>query len=487
MINKTPPVRTRASIKTLSALLLVFAACFTYMFASFTPTAMADTGMKTEKWQPYDPQNNTVPGMQLTYPGDGSVSINYSKTPLWGPFNIKVSNTGTARPLYVQVPVKEKICWPYTSENTLTCYNESYTKWVQVSSATRGFKATVSPESVANATFDISTDEGETYWETNTGGDADGLIKMYYGTPNIYEASLTYDANGGEGAPQGKTFSNGTSTEESITFYIDAKVPTRNGYRFRGWSTDKNAEKPEYVSLGGGDRLDDEGYPYPSSLSIHFGSSVKLYAVWERTAPLDTTAPTIYGADDVTINMGTQFDVMQGVTATDDTDGDITQKIKASPSSVDTSKPGKTTVTYTVTDNAGNTATESRVVTVVNPDKTPPVIKGADDTTIQVGSDFDPMKGVTASDDTDGNITDKIKITPSTVDTSKVGETDLTYKVTDEAGNTTIVHRKIKVIAQTSGSMPQTGSATGLAIMIICVIVMATGAAMPVIMRFRSR
>ncbi len=76
----------------------------------------------------------------------------------------------------------------------------------------------------------------------------------------------------------------------------------------------------------------------------------------------DTTAPviTVTGSNPVTI---TQFDTYAdaGATATDNVDGTVTV---TTTSDVNTSQPGSYTVTYSATDGAGNTATETRTVTV---------------------------------------------------------------------------------------------------------------------------
>ena len=54
------------------------------------------------------------------------------------------------------------------------------------------------------------------------------------------------------------------------------------------------------------------------------------------------------------------------------------------------------------------------------------------------------MKGVTATDKEDGNITKHIKVTGS-VDTNKPGTYELTYTVTDKNGNSTTTKRTITV------------------------------------------
>ncbi len=58
----------------------------------------------------------------------------------------------------------------------------------------------------------------------------------------------------------------------------------------------------------------------------------------------------------------------------------------------------------------------------------------ANDKTLTVGDEFDPYQDVTAMDEEDGNLTSNIEILNNTVDTSKVGTYEVTYKVTDIKG-----------------------------------------------------
>ena len=64
--------------------------------------------------------------------------------------------------------------------------------------------------------------------------------------------------------------------------------------------------------------------------------------------------------------------------------------------------------------------------------------------TVDQGSAFDPMNGVTAQDYEGNDITDRITV-EGTVDTSKPGTYKLTYKVTDENGNTVSATRTVQV------------------------------------------
>ncbi|WGX77601.1 DUF5011 domain-containing protein (plasmid) [Paraclostridium bifermentans] len=147
-------------------------------------------------------------------------------------------------------------------------------------------------------------------------------------------------------------------------------------------------------------------------------------------------------AENKTIKVGDKFNPMDGVTATDKEDGNITKDIKVIENTVDTNEVGTYKVVYKVTDSEGATTTKSIVVTVRSNDK--PIIIGADDTSIKEGTSFDPMEGVTAIDTEDGNITKHIKV-DGYINTNKPGTYELTYKVTDKDGNTTTVKRTIIV------------------------------------------
>jgi hypothetical protein len=95
----------------------------------------------------------------------------------------------------------------------------------------------------------------------------------------------------------------------------------------------------------------------------------------EATAGPDVTAPVISGAPaTASILVGSTFDPLNGVTALDVVDGDLTDEIvfeildsnSAKVNSVDTSAPATFTITYTVEDLAGNEATATTVLSVVN-------------------------------------------------------------------------------------------------------------------------
>jgi maltose-binding protein MalE len=72
------------------------------------------------------------------------------------------------------------------------------------------------------------------------------------------------------------------------------------------------------------------------------------------------------------------------------------------------------------------------------------VFSGTDDITITIQDPFDPMSGVAAIDEKDGDLTSDITIS-GTVDNNVLGIYDITYSVTDSDGNTTIEQRTIVV------------------------------------------
>ena len=80
--------------------------------------------------------------------------------------------------------------------------------------------------------------------------------------PSSITYTITYNANGGSGAPSNQTKTHGTALTLSST------VPTRTGYTFQGWATSSTATTAAYQPGG----------------SYTNNASVTLYAVWEKNA-----------------------------------------------------------------------------------------------------------------------------------------------------------------------------------------------------------
>lgn len=187
--------------------------------------------------------------------------------------------------------------------------------------------------------------------------------------------------------------------------------------------------------------------------------------------------PTIK-AEDKTLTVGDTFDPKADVTAEDVEDGDLTDKIEVLKNEVDTTKSGKYEVTYKVTDNQGASRTKTITVTVnpkIEPLNEAPTID-VTDKEITVGDKFDPKEGVTAKDKEDGNLTDKIEILKNTVDPSKPGVYEVTYKVTDSKGASCTKTIKVTVKEKTPATSknndktttvtPKTGDSTNVSAVI---------------------
>ena len=83
--------------------------------------------------------------------------------------------------------------------------------------------------------------------------------------------TVTYNANGGSGAPGSQSINVFNSTTSgSIT--ISSTKPTRSGYTFLGWSTSSTATSASYAS----------------GTAYSFSNSVTLYAVWK-----DSVVPNV--------------------------------------------------------------------------------------------------------------------------------------------------------------------------------------------------
>ncbi|HFK1425143.1 MULTISPECIES: M4 family metallopeptidase [Bacillus cereus group] len=153
-----------------------------------------------------------------------------------------------------------------------------------------------------------------------------------------------------------------------------------------------------------------------------------------------TVPPTI------TLRVGDKFDPMSNIKAIDKEDGDLTNRVEHK-GDVDTSKPGKYIVDYSVVDSQGGKATVTQTVIVERDGETSdlkPTLTVPIATTITVGESFDPMAKVKAIDKEDGDLTSKVKV-EGEVDTSKVGTYIVTYTVTNSKGHEEIAKQTVTV------------------------------------------
>ncbi len=105
----------------------------------------------------------------------------------------------------------------------------------------------------------------------------------YTGTTSfsaIGKYTISYDANGGSGAPSSQTKTHGTTLTLSTT------VPTRSNYTFLGWATSSDATSADYQPGG----------------SFTLNSKTTLYAVWGSVDP----SLTVDSSNTATVSSGGQ-------------------------------------------------------------------------------------------------------------------------------------------------------------------------------------
>ena len=165
---------------------------------------------------------------------------------------------------------------------------------------------------------------------------------------------------------------------------------------------------------------------------------------------VDTTAPVIslVGNAVVSLELGTAYSDA-GATATDNKDGTVTSSI-TTVSDVDANTVGSYTVTYNVTDAAGNAATQVSRSINVGGDTTIPVISlvGSASVDVERGNAYSDL-GATASDNIDGTITSSI-VTVNGVDATTSGTYKVTYDVNDAAGNAATQVTRVVTVADTT-------------------------------------
>jgi len=176
----------------------------------------------------------------------------------------------------------------------------------------------------------------------------------------------------------------------------------------------------------------------------------------------DTTPPVIslLGDNPLELTVGDTYNE-PGATASDDVDGDISGNIVIDASAVDTNTVGSYSVTYNVSDAAGNAAVEKvRTVNVSEaPDTTPPVISlnGAAVVNHEAGTQYMDA-GATATDNVDGSVP-VINDALTVVNVNQLDTYTVTFTAEDAAGNTATAERTVNVVDTTDPVITLNGAA----------------------------
>lgn len=262
----------------------------------------------------------------------------------------------------------------------------------------------------------------------------------------------------------------------------EIKIDLKDLLLENGGSIDSSKVKATKVCKGYviASKVDSEVYkPYISCGKYY---TTKGYVNGDTTTKKKTTTVkdvekpviTLNGNAEITINKGSKYNE-EGAKATDNIDGDISSKIKIS-GKVDTSKSGTYTITYQVTDKAGNRSDAMRKISVVDvttsqtttqkttkkvqttktvrattrrvtPARvtTPPTItlRGNSTITINQGASWhDP--GFTARDAKGNDLTGRVNVS-GYVNISVAGTYRISYSVSDNWGNKGYATRNVVV------------------------------------------
>lgn len=115
-------------------------------------------------------------------------------------------------------------------------------------------------------------------------------------------------------------------------------------------------------------------------------------------------------------------------------------------SSIQFVKKGSFVVNIVVEDASGNQASKLRAKIVVGSLGNHPTLEGINDVEIVVGTHFDFMDGVKATDGNGNDITNSIKILKNTVNVNDVGVYEIIYYIANDQGNSVQKTRKVEVI-----------------------------------------
>ena len=180
------------------------------------------------------------------------------------------------------------------------------------------------------------------------------------------------------------------------------------------------------------------------TLKYIYRENGKEYKAVRTVKVIDKVAPVLTLSGDTKLTIS-KIDLFKepGFTATDNYDGDIAAKVKVEKNKI---AENKYEIVYTATDSSGNTATAKREAEIR--DIVPPTIslKGSKSLYVVENTAYTDS-GFTASDDADGDIT-KLVQTKGSVNVAVRGTYNITYTVTDSAGNSATVTRQVIVCSK---------------------------------------
>lgn len=160
--------------------------------------------------------------------------------------------------------------------------------------------------------------------------------------------------------------------------------------------------------------------------------------------PCDFQAPSIDGTNNFVVNVNNMLskeEILSHITAIDDTDGVVDVVIDSTNYNPDSRQLGDYTMTVSATDRAGNKATATIQIKVVDIDK--PTISGTNSYTVEYDEpvSLDTIKGaLTVSDNYDTGLQLQLIQDNYTGHEREVGAHTITFKATDSSNNESDVY-----------------------------------------------
>ena len=283
----------------------------------------------------------------------------------------------------------------------------------------------------------------------------------------VNQYTITLDTSGGDGQ---------TSVQQDFDSIIIIDDPMKEGHTFIGWSPELPEKMPsrslavtaQWVINQYTISFDSDGVVSLAAITQDFNSDIDEPVVLERIGYeflgwfLDENADSPFIFDKVPardINLKARWEAIEFTINYELNDGENTSN--PNTRTIETSeivledpiKEGHAFIGWF--DNEDLTGTAITVISqglledIVLHAKweripTIPTISGVDSITVMVGDEFDPLAGVSASDEIDGSLTSSITVSGE-VDTATVGTYTLKYRVENAAGLSREVSRKVIV------------------------------------------
>ena len=212
--------------------------------------------------------------------------------------------TAPTSPVSVQRPFTS-----WTKDGGGTLNGTTYTFGSSNGTLTANYNTTSSSftlPSISKSGYTCKWAEGSASGTQYTGGTSRTITgnKTYYAgcTANTY--TITYDANGGSGAPSATTYTYATSG----TINLSTTKPTKSGYTFTSWNSNKNGDGTNY---GAG-----------SAWGLHNASNYTIFAKYCQNCPTvangtNTLSTSPAGSCTCTISCNAGYKLENGVCVTE--------------------------------------------------------------------------------------------------------------------------------------------------------------------------